>query len=193
MDAPRPPVRPPTPSAVVLGRFQPFHRGHATLIRAAIQAHPAVRIAIGSAQTDPGPDDPWTWPEREAMIRAWLDDEGLDAEIVAIPDLHDPPRYVEHAEAWHGEAGTLVTSDDATAELYRTSGWSVDLVDLVERERLQGWRIRRTALMLSTVLEEEGVRAALEASIPSAVVQWLMQEDRLHRLSTLGPGFPPVG
>ena len=47
--------------------------------------------------------------------------------------------------------------------------------------------------MLSTVLEEEGVRAALEASIPSAVVQWLMQEDRLHRLSTLGPGFPPVG
>ena len=141
MDAPRPPVRPPTPSAVVLGRFQPFHRGHASLIRAAIQAHPAVRIAIGSAQTDPGPDDPWTWSEREAMIRAWLDDEGLDAEIVAIPDLHDPPRYVEHAEAWHGEAGTLVTSDDATAELYRTSGWSVDLVDLVERERLQGWRI----------------------------------------------------
>ena len=43
------------------------------------------------------------------------------------------------------------------------------------------------------VLEEEGVRAALEASIPSAVVHWLMQEDRLHRLSTLGPGFPPVG
>ena len=58
---------------VVLGRFQPFHRGHEGVVKAAL-AHAApddVMIAIGSSEAEASMRNPWSASEREAMIRAW--------------------------------------------------------------------------------------------------------------------------
>ena len=54
---------------IVLGRFQPFHKGHAHLVEAAI-AKGETTIAIGSSQADPSTDNPWSADEWEEMIRA---------------------------------------------------------------------------------------------------------------------------
>ena len=62
-------------------------------------------------------ENPWNAEERENMIRAWL--AGRDAKIVHIPDINDPPNWVEHATKFHGE-GTLVTSDEQTKILYES-------------------------------------------------------------------------
>ena len=98
---------------IVLGRFQPFHNGHAEMINAAISylgvgdSDLPLRICIGSSEAEQSLDNPWTAEEREQMIRVWLD--GIDAEIVHVPDLGDPPNYVRHAEKFHGPPGTILS------------------------------------------------------------------------------------
>jgi len=174
---------------IVLGRFQPFHKGHAYLVEAALEKGPTV-IAIGSSQAEFSMDNPWSADEREDMIRTWLD--GRDANIVQIPDINDPPNWVEHATKYHGE-GTLVTSDESTSSLYEAANFPVDWVDLNNRESFEGWRVRATLKMLSTVYEKDAMREVMSASIPITVVDWLIEKDAIYRLYTMSRDLEHAG
>ena len=174
---------------IVLGRFQPFHKGHAYLVEAALEKGPTV-IAIGSSQAESSMDNPWSADEREDMIRTWL--AGRDANIVQIPDINDPPNWVEHATKYHGE-GTLVTSDESTSSLYEAANFPVDWVDLNNRESFEGWRVRATLKMLSTVYEKDAIREVMSASIPITVVDWLIEKDAIYRLYTMSRDLEHAG
>ncbi len=174
---------------IVLGRFQPFHKGHAILVEAALANGPTT-IAIGSSQAEPSMNNPWTADEREEMIRQWLGDR--EAEIVQIPDINDPPNWVEHATQYHGE-GVLVTSDEQTKELYQNSDFPVFWVDLQNRESFEGWRVRATLKMLSTVYETEAQKQVMQASIPMDVVNWLIDNDAIYRMYTMSRDLEHAG
>ncbi len=185
------------PALVILGRFQPFHRGHAALMDAAIEEAKGglCRIAIGSANQPETLENPWNWEERAEMIRCWLDSEhpDSDVEIVAIPDINDPPLWVQHASKYHGGPGFLFTSDGATAELYRDAGWPIIEVELENRESWEGWRIRSTLKMLSTVTEREAALSVMQENVPKSVSELLFDQGWLHRLAFLGRDFEVVG
>jgi hypothetical protein len=87
----------------------------------------------------------------------------------------------------------LVTSDEATAELYRTDGFEVDFVELHDRERLEGWRIRQTLTMLSTVGDDEALREVMAKMLPDAVIEWLIEYDGIYRLSQIAGQRPYTG
>ena len=57
-----------------------------------------------------------------------------------------------------------------------------------QREQHEGWRVRQTAKMLSTVYDDEAVREVLKSSTPQAVIEWLIENDALFRLSTFETG-----
>lgn len=174
---------------IVLGRFQPFHLGHAGLVEAAMEVAGGdeVVVAIGSAQAGWEANNPWTADERQSMVEAWAADTGNAVTVVCIDDINDPPNWVEHATKSHGE-GTLVTSDGPTAELYRNAGWDVHDVALSQRESLEGWRVRQCVRMLSTVMDDEATRTVLAASVPEAVIEWLIENDAMFRCSTFDTG-----
>ncbi len=174
---------------IVLGRFQPFHLGHAGLVEAAMEMADGeeVVVAIGSAQAGWEANNPWTADERQAMVEAWAAANGKAVTVVCIDDINDPPNWVEHATKTHGE-GTLVTSDGPTAELYRNAGWEVHDVALSQRETLEGWRVRQSVRMLSTVMDDEATRTVLAASVPEAVIEWLIENDAMFRCSTFETG-----
>ena len=164
--------------------------GHAHLVKSArelLSDDDELVLAIGSKQAEWEPDNPWTAVERQAMIQAWADAEEIDCSIVAIDDINDPPNWVSHASKSHG-LGTLVNTDTATANLYKETQFDVQEVEMNERERLEGWRIRQTAKMLSTVYDDDAVREVLKASIPQPVIEWLIDNDALFRLSTFETG-----
>ena len=177
------------PRCIVLGRFQPFHLGHAGLVQAAVEhaAGDEVVVAIGSAQAAWEVNNPWTAEERQAMIEAWAADQDLELTVVTVEDINDPPNWVEHATNIHG-TGTLVTSDGPTMDLYRAADWDVHEVGLSERETLEGWRVRQTVRMLSTVMDDEASRTVLAPSVPSAVIEWLIDNDAMFRCSTFETG-----
>ena len=121
------------------------------------------------------------------MIETWAAHEEVQLTVVQIEDINDPPNWVEHATKAHG-TGTLVTSDGPTMDLYRAAGWDVHEVALTERETLEGWRVRQTVRMLSTVMDDEANRTVLAASVPSSVIEWLIEHDAMFRCSTFETG-----
>ena len=164
--------------------------GHEYLVKSAYEhvgEDGQLVIAIGSQQAGWEPTNPWTADERKAMIKAWSQSENLAVEIVGIDDINDPPNWVEHASKTHGD-GILVTTDGPTAQLYRDAGYEVTEPEMQQREQHEGWRVRQTAKMLSTVYDDEAVREVLKSSIPQAVIEWLIEHDALFRLSTFETG-----
>ena len=197
--APTPPESPPGPGVVVLGRFQPFHRGHAALMESAeawrsehAPEMPLI-VGLGSSNREESMQNPWSSEERSAMIESWLSETGISAEIAPNPDIDDPPNWVSHAEKYHGEAGLLFTSDVQTAKLYESSGWQVVFGELEHREGFEGWRVRATAQMMSTVDDRQAVMGVLSTTVPDVVVSYLADNGLLRRLAFLGEGGEPVG
>ena len=186
-------------ACVVLGRFQPVHRGHASLLSYAEQwreknaPEMPLRIAIGSINKPQNLSNPWDAMEREKMLKASLRELDIDAEIVGIPDIDNPPEWVNHAEAYHGPQGVLITSDQATADLYASAGWTVELIDLVNRTSLEGWRVRETARMMSTINNEIALLTVLSPTMQVSVIKTMIEMDAFRRLAFMGEGGEPVG
>ena len=78
---------------IVLGRFQPFHKGHEFLVNSALelcrQTDDELVVAIGSAAKGWDSDNPWTFEERKGMIESWLKSKDKRAENIGIEDIND--------------------------------------------------------------------------------------------------------
>jgi len=178
-------------NCIVLGRFQPFHKGHEQLVLAA-QNYATTEglrlvLAIGSAQCGYEPMNPWTIEERKEMIQRWMDTQNIDATVVAIEDIHDAQRWVEHAEHSHGK-GILYSSDGPTLALYQQAGWNVQRAEYAQRDAYEGWRVRQTMRMLSTVDDQDAIQMVLDEVLPKTIASWMIENDALFRLSTFETG-----
>ena len=122
----------------MVGRFQPFHNGHRELVQAAIEDCVEVVVGIGSSNAKPGLRNPFTLEERKAMVHAAFP----GAQVVALPDIHDPPRWADHVLALTGRVDKVFGNDDATLALFEDAGVSVVRPGLVERERFEASTIR---------------------------------------------------
>ena len=56
-------------TALLIGRFEPVHSGHLALLQEALRQAPQVIVVVGSAWQPRSPKNPFTWQEREAMLR----------------------------------------------------------------------------------------------------------------------------
>ena len=64
---------------------------------------------------------------------------------------------------------------------------------MIKRERFEGWRVRETARMLSTINDEDAIKMVLGESLPESIIAFLVTNDLLKRLAFLGEGGEPVG
>jgi len=85
----------PFDTAVLIGRFQPVHAGHLALLRQALASAPRVIVVVGSAWQARTPRNPFTWMEREAMLRNALP-EADRARLTVLPmrDYYHATRWV---------------------------------------------------------------------------------------------------
>ncbi len=80
--------------AILIGRFQPFHNGHAALLEKALRSAPRVIIILGSAFHASNPRNPFSWQERAAMIANTLSEaEQARVSYLPIRDYYDDKRW----------------------------------------------------------------------------------------------------
>lgn len=96
---------------VLIGRFQPFHKGHLHLIEEALQLCDALIIAIGSSFRARNVKNPWIFEERQALIAAHFPDAPLY--FAAIPDFF----YSETAWVNAVKNGINSITQDASAKV----------------------------------------------------------------------------
>jgi bifunctional NMN adenylyltransferase/nudix hydrolase len=129
-------------AAVYIGRFQPFHAGHAALLKLALATAPLCVVVLGSSYQARTPKNPFTWQERAHMIRLALAPADRERVVfVPVRDYYDEQRWT--AAVREGVAAVLAQRvdaasialvghfKDATSEYLRSfAGWR-----LVDAER----------------------------------------------------------
>jgi bifunctional NMN adenylyltransferase/nudix hydrolase len=83
-----------TSTALIIGRWQLFHKGHETLLMAALNAASEVIVVIGSAYRSRDARNPFTWEERKAMVQATLSPGDLTrVKFLPVRDYFDDERW----------------------------------------------------------------------------------------------------
>lgn len=87
-------------AAVLIGRFQPFHNGHAGLLRQALETAANVVIVLGSSFGSRNAKGPFTWQERAAMIGSTLSEaDRARVKFVPMRDYYDDTRWADAVRA----------------------------------------------------------------------------------------------
>jgi nicotinamide-nucleotide adenylyltransferase len=170
---------------VLIGRFQPFHRGHLAVVREIRSLRPddGLVLAVGSAQASYSWTNPFTAGERAEMIGAALDEaEVRGVTVVPIVDLDRHALWVAHVESLLPKFERVYTNNPLTRALFERAGYTVESPTLVERERFEGARIR-AALAADRGWQE---------FVPPAVARSLLRLHAAERLAMLRPATDPT-
>ena len=130
--------------ALFIGRFQPFHNGHLKIIQNTSEEYDEVIIGIGSSQYSHTSDNPFTADERKLMIERSLDKIGINNyKIVIIPDLHNPPKWVDHVLSIFSDFNVVISNNSLTQRLFLEKGYDTRETPLYDKDKYSGKEIRR--------------------------------------------------
>jgi len=163
---------------LLIGRFQPFHRGHLEVVRRIRADRPSAPLVIGVGTADESFtwENPFTAGERLEMIeRALLEAKVQGVHLVPIADIHRHALWVTYLEALLPPFDRVYTNNPLTRLLFERSGYTVESPPLFDRARYEGVRIR----------EQLAEGSGWKESVPPAVAQYLEEIGAPLRMQTL--------
>ena len=200
-------------TALYIGRFEPPHAGHMALLQRALDSAPQAIVVMGSAWQVRSPKNPFTWPEREAMLRAALSaNDNARLQVLAVRDYYNEAVWVQavrRAVAQCTPAGARIALvghfKDATSRyLEHFPGW--DLINMARQGSIDATTIRDAYFGASAATAADAL-APLATQIPASTLAALrafaqqseyavLQEEwrmlRNFRASWAHAPYPPV-
>ncbi|MGA1822698.1 MAG: nicotinamide-nucleotide adenylyltransferase [Thermoplasmatota archaeon] len=164
-----------------IGRFQPLHKGHLSIIEHALLEVDELVIGIGSAEKSYLPDDPFTAGERIDMILAVVREEGWEGKVipVSIRDINRYSIWVEHVVSLCPRFDLVYSNNPLTRTLFRKAGYEVRDTPIIDRSKLSGRQIRKR-------MSEGGY---WETLLPAAVSKKIIEIGGVERIREIfGPG-----
>ncbi|MFH1947340.1 MAG: adenylyltransferase/cytidyltransferase family protein [Candidatus Magasanikbacteria bacterium] len=125
--------------ALFIGRFQPFHAGHLDAIKQI--SEPEIIIGIGSSQYSGTDDNPYSFEERKQMIEKTLNVTTKKYKIIAIPDIHDENKWVEHVKNIVGNLDIVYTGNDLVKKLFTQK--NIPVKKIKKNINISGTKIRQ--------------------------------------------------
>lgn len=163
--------------AVLIGRFQPFHNGHAALLLKALETAPKVIVILGSAFSARNAKNPFGWEERAAMIGCALDDAQRER-VIFLPmrDYYDDARWaasvakrVSSQVGRQARVALIGYMKDASSQyLDRFPDWA--FIGMAQQGDVDATSLRRIWFEGENM---SVIRALLAPKIPAPVLQYL--------------------
>jgi len=161
-----------------VGRFQPFHLGHLSVVKKILEEVDELVIVIGSAQYSHNADNPFTAGERLIMIRKALEEAGVDwgrVWVVPVPDVHLHMMWVAEVEGYTPKFNTVYSNEPLTKRLFTEAGYKVKNIPFYDRK-----------VYSSTLIREKMVKGAgWKKLVPRNVVALIQEIDGNNRLKDL--------
>ena len=133
-----------TDRALYVGRFQPYHLGHHSVVKTIASEVDEMVIGIGSAQLSHEFNDPFTGGERYLMISSSLKEENIsNYYIVPIIDIHRNSVWVSHVESLIPPVDVVYTNSNLIERLFKEKGYDVRRPPLYDRHKFAGTKVRR--------------------------------------------------
>ncbi|CAN5185310.1 hypothetical protein BH09PAT2_BH09PAT2_05440 [soil metagenome] len=133
-------------NALIVGRFQPLHRGHIYLLHCALHLAETVTICIGSVNITDN-DNPFSQKLRLELLKRSIKREQLEKyidKIFTLDDIPDDDEWLAQALEKAGDIDVVIGNNDWVNGLFQKSGYSIVEVPLLKREEYQGKIIRDT-------------------------------------------------
>lgn len=131
-------------TALVIGRFQPFHKGHLFLIKQALDLADNVVIGIGSANVL-NYDNPFPVAERIQMVHEVIKKEHLEKfvkKIVLLDDYNHDEKWLTETLKKTGKVDIVVGNNDWVNRIFKQAGYQTHMIPYYKREIYEGTRIR---------------------------------------------------
>jgi nicotinamide-nucleotide adenylyltransferase len=155
-----------------VGRFQPYHNGHQSVLEHIAHEVDEIVIGIGSAQLSHMVDNPFTAGERVLMITRGLATLGCPFYVLPIEDIKRNALWVAHVQSMTPHFDLCYSSNPLVVQLFKEAGIEVLSPAMYEREILSGTEIRRRMLN----------REIWENLVPSSVIDVLKEIGGVERL-----------
>jgi nicotinamide-nucleotide adenylyltransferase len=163
---------------LVIGRYQPFHKGHLEIITEIMSDHDCSElvIAIGSAQESHTYKNPFTAGERIIMINDALIEVGLkNYFLIPVIDINRYAVWVSHVESLVPPIDIVYTNNSLTKRLFKEKGYTIKEPNLYDRDIFSGTKIRELIL---TDGDWEGL-------VPASVARNIKELDGIKRIQDL--------
>jgi len=169
-----------TRRGLMLGRFQPFHKGHLALTKQILSECDELLILIGSAQFNFIDKDPFSAGERVLMIHEALKEAGVDLSrcyIIPVANDENNARWLAYIRSMVPPFDILYSGNDFVKYLARSQDSSIVIEDpmFAEINEYNGTNIRR--------LMQEG--KPWEHLVPPAVAKVIQQVGGIVRINML--------
>lgn len=128
-------------TALVIGRFQPFHIGHYMAIKAVIikEKLDKIIIGIGSAQLQNQIENPFNYDERKTMVELSFKKKD-NIKIFPIVDINNHDKWVKHVVKVVPHFDFVLTNNEITKKLFEKEGYSVKALPI--KNIISGTEIR---------------------------------------------------
>jgi len=131
--------------ALIVGRFQPFHKGHLFLVKKALEKADKIIVGIGSANII-DVNNPIDFETRKKVIKAVFYKERVEdklIKIVSLDDFFDDKKWLNNFKKQVGEFDLALGNNDWTNNILKKAGYKVLKVNYYKRPLYEGWRIRK--------------------------------------------------
>jgi len=163
---------------IFIGRFQPFHNGHAAALRFGLENSDELIIVIGSAQKNHELENPFTAGERYEMIIRFLKSNEFKKPIYITPidDIVNHNIWVASLRSYLPKFDVIFSNNSLVNLLAEEAGIKVVPAPLLDRENLMATRIRERII--------KGEK--WEHLVPKVVYDYLIEikaEERIRSLA----------
>lgn len=155
-------------TALIIGRFQPFHKGHLNLIKRFYKCGYFLKIGIGSSQLSYTKKNPLTKEERKDCINLGLKEKKIKKyKIFYLPNISSDKDYVKHVMKIVGKFDLIVTGNPLVLKLFKGFNTKKNLwnIESFEENKRPGGEI--TATKIRKLWKKSPNRKGLEKSVYS--------------------------
>lgn len=129
---------------LVIGRFQPLHKGHLGAMTEALEACDDLVVVIGSAEQSHTSDNPFTAGERYQMFLSTFSEEELARlHVIPVRDVNRYAAWVSHVESYVPPFDVVFSNNDLTRSLFSDAGYGARRTKAYRPGSYSGTEIRR--------------------------------------------------
>lgn len=130
-------------NGLIIGRFQPFHKGHLEIVKRISKECDKVIIGVGSAQKERESEDPLSGGERIEMIQNTLENRDIKYEIYPVPDIDCYPAWPSYVKSILPHFGIVYANSSVVRKLFKRTSIETVQVEEINREEYSGTEIRK--------------------------------------------------
>jgi len=167
-----------------VGRFQPFHLGHLSAVKAVLERVEELIIVVGSAEYSHSDKNPFTAGERIDMIRAALKEAKIEPArymIVPIRDVHIHATWVPFIVSQVPRFDIVFTNEPLTSRLFKERGYRVERIPFFDRANYSATEIRKRILKGKN----------WESLVPKSIAGLIVSFDGIERIRELAMNDNP--